>query len=130
VAGYFMKALRERYVLGTAQLALDEAQRASGHGSSGAAKARASAADVIAQTPKSDERYAQESAAGWRCLEALPQPEQAALLAEFLARPAARLAASGDQVDLAEVTLERIEALPILAHNFGAFVFLQKSPRA
>ncbi len=127
-AGYLMKALREGYVLGSAQLLIESrpqpgaSQQASQNRSGGNQEPPAGR---IVPTATDKELQAQ-SAAGMRDFEALSQEDAQSTWNSYLETSVARLAASGDQRKLADIQLSHLPEMPLTRHELGLFVFRRR----
>lgn len=125
-AGYFMKALREGYVLGSLQVQIDSAaSKPTTRETSGADGAKGDAPPA-APPFKDDEARATRAEAGLRHLDGLDEKLRHELFTRYLSTSVARIAASGDQRTLASMALECLPECPLSRTEFGLFVFAHK----
>lgn len=128
-ASYFMTALKEHYVVGTAMKEIEqEYEKEQSSPKKAAKKSAAKGADKPPKAAKpaalfDDETYKQRSEAGVRKFSQLASEVQTELFEQFLKSPVARVAAAGDQLKVKDVTLEIALSAPLLRLEFGAFAF-------
>lgn len=125
-AGYLMKALREGYVLGSAQLLIESRAQVTGSQRASQPNTDSGQAPKQAGPTATDEALKAQSAAGLRAFEALDQEEAESTWGSYLNTPVARLAASGDQRKLADLQLSHLPEMPLTRHEFGLFVFRRR----
>lgn len=119
--GYFMKALREEYVIGTIDQQIHERKAATaqlGAVAEGARSKRETAADKDFTA-----RQKREAAAGWEAYESMPEEEQLGLVREFTNLPTSAMIAKRLDILLTEISQHLSN--PAVHTAFGAFVSLR-----
>lgn len=119
--GYFMKALREEYVLGSIDQQIHERKTAAAQQGAEAEGARANR--EIAAEKEYTTRQKREAATGWEAYESIQEDEQLGLVREFMNLPSTAIIAKRLDIPLTEIRGHLRN--PVVHTSFGAFVSLR-----
>lgn len=116
--GYFMKALKEGYLIGSLDRQIQEqagkVQELSAEGTKAKAKRESKSSDEFSSKQKAD------SESGWDSFNALSPADQASLVAEFCRLPTSPMIARRLGIDVAKLNSHIKD--PTVAPSFGLFV--------